>query len=137
MTSAPVKTTKKESHKKSLALDRLDDEGRFNRLSVNDNDVDDDGAGEALNFDRAEEAKGVEIPDVDTDEGLPDDLLGVGVYAALSALSVPILIPSLAVANLWAAGLMVATLVVKFPVADLGVFKCDRAFSMALFFLSR
>ena len=112
----------------------MDDEGRFNRLSVNDND-DDDGAGEALNFDI--EAKGVEIPDVDTDEGLPDDLLGVGVYAALSALSVPILIPSLAVANLWAAGLMVATLVVKFPVADLGVFKCDRAFSMALFFLSR
>ena len=102
-------------------------------MSVNDND------GEALIFDReaAEEANGVEIPNDTDDEGLLPDLLGVGVYAALSALSVPILIPSFAVANLWAAGLIVATLVVKFPAADLGVFKCDRAFSMALFFLSR
>ena len=129
------KNNNKEYHKKSLALDRLDDDddGRFNKLSVNDND------GEALIFDReaAEEANGVEIPNDTDDEGLLPDLLGVGVYAALSALSVPILIPSFAVANLWAAGLIVATLVVKFPAADLGVFKCDRAFSMALFFLSR
>jgi hypothetical protein len=64
-----------------------------------------------------------------------DDILdGDGVYEALSALSVPSLIPNLDVASLWAAGLMVATRSVRFT---LGVRMLDRAFWMAFPFLSR
>ena len=57
------------------------------------------------------EGVGVDLTDLRT---------GLGVYAALRALSVPILIPNFEVANLCAAGLIVATLMVRLPF--LGVF---------------
>ena len=62
-------------YKKSLALDRLDDEGIFNRLSVSevDNNDADDGVAEASGFDNLEETFGVDIPDDLSDR------LGVGV----------------------------------------------------------
>ena len=59
--------------------------------------------------------------------------MGEGVYAAFKALSVPILMPNLEVANLWAAGLIDDTRIVIL----LGVLTWDLAAEMALFFLSR
>ena len=66
----------KKNHKKSLALDLLDDEGIFKRLSVSDVDDndDDEGVDEASSFDNFEEVNGVDMADDDR-----SDLFGVGV----------------------------------------------------------